>query len=196
MAEKGNPMNISPNEAEEALAAIQTMAQKTRHSIAGGGASISLIITGIVWLVGFTATQFLIGPIVVLIWIGISILGSALATILGIQAGRRVRSASSAVTGKRIALFWVFLVLFAIAALAVARPTDGKQLTMLIILFGMIGQMGMGLLLSFSATWWTVPVVALALAGYFLVSAWFYLWMALLGGGVMIVLGLYIRSRW
>jgi hypothetical protein len=196
MAEKGNPMNISPNEAEEALAAIQTMAQKTRHSIAGGGASISLIITGIVWLVGFTATQFLIGPIVVLIWIGISILGSALATILGIQAGRRVRSASSAVTGKRIALFWVFLVLFAIAALAVARPTDGKQLTMLIILFGMIGQMGMGLLLSFSATWWTVPVVALALAGYFLVPAWFYLWMALLGGGVMIVLGLYIRSRW
>jgi hypothetical protein len=196
MAEKGNPMNISPNEAEEALAAIQTMAQKTRHSIAGGGASISLIITGIVWLVGFTATQFLIGPIVVLIWIGISILGSALATILGIQAGRRVRSASSAVTGKRIALFWVFLVLFAIAALAVARPTDGKQLTMLIILFAMIGQMGMGLLLSFSATWWTVPVVALALAGYFLVPAWFYLWMALLGGGVMIVLGLYIRSRW
>jgi hypothetical protein len=189
-------MNISPNEAEEALAAIQTMAQKTRHSIAGGGASISLIITGIVWLIGFTATQFLTGPIVASIWIGISILGSTLATILGIQAGRRVRSASSAVTGKRIALFWVFLVLFAIAALAVARPTDGKQLTMLIILFAMIGQMGMGLLLSFSATWWTVPVVALALAGYFLVPAWFYLWMALLGGGVMIVLGLYIRSRW
>jgi hypothetical protein len=196
VTEKGNPMNISPNEAEEALAAIQTMAQKTRHSIAGGGASISLIITGIVWLIGFTATQFLTGPIVASIWIGISILGSTLATILGIQAGRRVRSASSAVTGKRIALFWVFLVLFAIAALAVARPTDGKQLTMLIILFGMIGQMGMGLLLSFSATWWTVPVVALALAGYFLVPAWFYLWMALLGGGVMIVLGLYIRSRW
>jgi hypothetical protein len=196
VTEKGNPMNISPNEAEEALAAIQTMAQKTRHSIAGGGASISLIITGIVWLIGFTATQFLTGPIVASIWIGISILGSTLATILGIQAGRRVRSASSAVTGKRIALFWVFLVLFAIAALAVARPTDGKQLTMLIILFAMIGQMGMGLLLSFSATWWTVPVVALALAGYFLVPAWFYLWMALLGGGVMIVLGLYIRSRW
>ena len=34
------------------------------------------------------------------------------------------------------------------------------------------------------------------LVGYFLVPAWFYLWMALLGGGVMIVLGLYIRRRW
>jgi hypothetical protein len=189
-------MNISPNEAEEALAAIQKMTQKTRHSIAGGGASISLIITGIVWLVGFTSTQFLTGPIVASIWIGISVLGSALATVMGIQAGRRVRSVSSAITGKRIALFWVLLVTFAAAAIAVARPADGKQLTMLIILFAMIGQMGMGLLLSFSATWWTIPVVALALDGYFLLPAWFYLWMAVLGGGVMIVLGLYIRSRW
>lgn len=196
MNEKDNLMSISPNEAEEALAAIQTMTQKTRHSLAGGGASISLIITGIVWLVGFTATQFLTGPIVASIWIGISILGSVLATVMGIRVGRRMRSASSAVTGKRIAIFWVLLVLFAIASIAVARPADGKQLTLLIILFAMTGQMGMGLLLSFSATWWTVPVVALALIGYFFVPAWFYLWMALLGGGVMIVLGLYIRSRW
>ena len=196
MSKQSDPMDISSTEAEEALAAIQTMAQKTRHSIAGGGASISLIITGIVWLVGFTSTQFLTGPIVASIWIGISILGSVLATVMGIRAGRRVRSASSAVTGKRIAIFWMLLILFAAASLVVARPADGKQLTMLIILFAMIGQMGMGLLLSFSATWWTVPVVALALAGYLLVPAWFYLWMALLGGGVMIVLGLYIRSRW
>ena len=47
-------MNISPNEAEEALAAIQKMTQKTRHSIASGGAYITLIVTGIVWLVGYT----------------------------------------------------------------------------------------------------------------------------------------------
>ena len=46
-------MNISPNEAEEALAAIQKMTQKTRHSIASSGAYIFLIITGIIWLVGF-----------------------------------------------------------------------------------------------------------------------------------------------
>jgi hypothetical protein len=196
MNEKDNPMNISHDEAEEALAAIQTMAQKTRRSIAGGGAYISLIITGIVWLVGFTATQFLTGSIVPSIWIGVSILGSALATILGIRAGRRVHSASTAVTGKRIAIFWILLILFAAATIAVARPADGKQLTLLIILFAMTGQMGMGLLLSFSATWWTVPVVALALVGYFIVPVWFYLWMALLGGGVMVILGLYIRRRW
>jgi hypothetical protein len=189
-------MNISPSEAEEALAAIQTIAQKTRRSIASGGASISLIITGIVWLVGFTSTQFLTGPIVAWIWGVVSILGSAAATFLGIQAGKRVRSVSANETGKRIATFWGLLILFGAAGVAVARPTDGKQLTMLIILFAMIGQMGMGLLLSFSATWWTVPVVALTLTGYFLFPDIYYLWMALLGGGTMIILGLYIRFRW
>jgi hypothetical protein len=189
-------MNISPNEAEEALAAIQTMAQKTRHSIASGSVYISLIITGLVWLIGFTATQFLSAPLIIWIWIVTSIVGSVFATFMGIRTAKRVRITSSAVTGKRIVIFWVLLTLFAAAIIAVAHPTDGKQITLIIILFAMIGQMGMGLLLSFSATWWTVPVAAVALLGYFLAPEWFYLWMGLLGGGVMIVLGVYIRYRW
>ncbi len=189
-------MNLSPTEAEEALASIRNVTQKTRHSLAGGGASISLIITGVVWLIGFTATQFLAGPFVLWIWIAASLVGGTLATFMGLRLGKNVRSPSAAVTGRRIAIFWLLLILFGGATLVVAHPADGKQLTLLIILLAMIGQMGMGLLLSFSATWWTVPVVALALAGYFFASAWFYLWMALLGGGVMILLGVYIRYRW
>ena len=100
-------MNISPNEAEEALAAIQTMTQKTRHSIASSGAYIFLIITGIVWLVGFLATQFLTGEIVAYIWIGMSILGSALAIRPGHPDGQarpqpidsRLRQSESASSG-------------------------------------------------------------------------------------------------
>ena len=189
-------MTISPSEAEETLAAIQTMTQKTRRSIASGSAYISLIITGIVWLIGFSATQFLTAPLIVWIWVVTSIVGSAFATFLGIRTGKRVHIASSAVTGKRIAIFWGLLTLFAAAIIAVARPTEGKQITLLIILLAMIGQMGMGLLLSFSATWWTVPVAAVALVGYFFAFDWFFLWMGLLGGGVMIAVGLYIRLRW
>jgi hypothetical protein len=67
---------------------------------------------------------------------------------------------------------------------------------MLVIIFTMIGQSAMGLLLSFSSTWWALPITALALAGYFLLPGLFYLWMGILGGGAMIALGLYIRMRW
>ncbi len=189
-------MNISTNEAEEALAAVQKVTQKTRQSIASSGASITLIVTGIVWLVGYLSTQFLQGDIIIYIWVVMSILGSALGTIMGIRRGRRVRSPFTTVYATRIGIFWLLLVLFGIAAITVARPADGKQLTMLIILFIMIGQMAMGLLFSFSSTWWALPITALALAGYYLLPGIFYLWMAVLGGGGMIALGLYINSRW
>ncbi len=189
-------MNISPSEAEEALSAIQNMMRKTRHSIASSGVYIFLIITGSIWLVGFLSTQFLSGPIVAYIWIGITLLGSALSIFLGTRMGKRVRSSSVNATAKRAGLFWLFLVLFGIAAIAIARPTDGKQITMFIILFIMLGQLAMGLLVSFSSTWWALPITALALIGYFLLPNFFYLWMGILGGGGMIALALYIHSRW
>jgi hypothetical protein len=189
-------MNISPDEAEEALATIQRMTQKTRHSFASSGAYIFLIITGIVWLVGFLTTQFLSGAIVAYIWIGMSLLGSALSVMLGRRMGPRVRGPSASASARRAGVFWLLLLCYGIAAIAIARPTDGKQVTMFIILFIMLGQLAMGLLLSFSAVWWALPITALALIGYFLLPGIFYLWMGVLGGGGMIVLALYIRARW
>lgn len=189
-------MNISPNEAEEALTAIQRTMQKSRRSFASSGAYIFLIITGAIWLVGFLSTQFLSGAIVVYIWTGISLLGSVLSVLLGTRMGRRVRGPSTAAYAKRIGIFWLLLVFYGVAAISVARPTDGKQVTMLVILFIMVGQLAMGLLFSFSSVWWAPPITALALVGYFLLPDIFYLWMGVLGGGGMIALALYIRSSW
>jgi hypothetical protein len=189
-------MDISPSEAEDALAAIETMARKTRHSIASSGTYINLVVTGIIWLVGFTCQQFLPDEIVGYIWAGLTIVGGGLGTALAFRAGRRVRSPATAPTVRRVGLFWLLLILYGIAAIAIARPRDGKQLTVLIVLFIMVGQLGMGLLFSFSSVWWVLPITALTLVGYFLLPGMFYLWMAILGGGGMILLGLYIRWRW
>jgi len=189
-------MNVSPNEAEEDLRAIQRMTQKTRRSIASSGAYIFLMVTGIIWLVGFLATQFLSGNIVAYIWIGMSLLGSALSIPLGKRMGKRVRSPAVSASTKRAITFWLLLVCYGMATIAIARPTDGKQVTMLIILFIMIGQLSMGLLVSFASVWWALPITALALTGYFLLPGYFYLWMGVLVGGGMIALGAYIRLRW
>jgi hypothetical protein len=99
-------------------------------------------------------------------------------------------------TAKRFGLFWVFLIFYGAAAILVASPGDGKQITILIVLFAMIGHLSLGLLLSFSTVWWPLPITALALAGYFLFPGIFYLWMGVLVGGAMIALGVYIRYRW
>ncbi|MGD2148631.1 MAG: hypothetical protein PVH41_18190 [Anaerolineae bacterium] len=189
-------MDISPSEAQEALAAIDVVAHKTRQSIAGSGAYVTLISTGIVWLGGFMATQFLPEGIIPYVWLGLSIVGGTLGTVMGLRAGRRVRSPSAAGMAKRIGLPWLLLVVYGGATIAVLWPMDGTQLTVLVAQFVMVGHMAMGLLFSFAAVWWVLPITALVLIGYFLVPGWFYLWMSLLGGGGMIALGLYIRSRW
>ncbi len=189
-------MNISPDEAEAALATIRETERQSRRSFASGGAYVFLIITGVIWLIGFLSTQFLSGPIVAYIWTAISVLGAALSIVLGARRGSRVRGPSVSASARRAGLFWLLLILYAGAVIAVVRPTDGKQVTTLIILFTMIGQLAMGLLLSFSAVWWALPITALALIGYFLFPGIFYLWMGVLGGGGMIGLALYIRRRW
>ncbi len=189
-------MNVSPDEAKEALAAIQKVTERTRHSVASSGAYIFWIITGVIWMVGFVATQFLVGPVLLAIWLGTSVVGSAVSVLLGTRAGKRVRRPSTDVYGRRAGLFWLLLVFYCIAVIAVAKPTDGKQVTMFIILFVMIGQLGMGMLVSYASVWWAIPITALALAGYFLLPGYYYLWMGVLVGGSMTALGLYIRSRW
>jgi len=188
-------MNITPTEAEEALAAIQQIEQKTRHAIASSGSYITMIVTGIVWLIGFICTQFLpeISPY---IWIGLSIFGSVLGAIWGFRIGSRVRSPANTAMAKRAGLFWFFLIFYCVATIAVVQPTDGKQITVLVILFALIGHLSLGLLLSFAAVWWPLPITALVLISYFLLPDLFYLWMGILGGGGMIALGLYIRNRW
>lgn len=189
-------MTISHDEAEEALAAIRAVEHRTRASIVGSHGYVYLIVTGIVWLLGFAATQFLEGPLLSAIWGTLSVVGSLAGILLGSRLGRRVRAPAMVATAKRAILIWGLLVLYGAAAIAVAHPTDGRQVTMLIILFSMVGQLAMGLLLGFASVWWAVPVTLLALAGYTFAPGIFYLWMAVLGGGGMVALGLIIRSRW
>jgi hypothetical protein len=190
-------MELTPTEAEQALAAIQTMIKKTRRSVASSGSYLFLYVWGVIWLIGFTCSQFLADAIVGKIWAGLNILGAVLSVVIGIRMNRGVRRASvSPVLGKRIALFWWMLWLFCGAAIAVIWPPEPKQLAIMIILFVMIGWIAMSLLLSTMSVWWGLAFTALALVAYFILPGYFYIIMAILGGGGMIALGFYIRSRW
>lgn len=172
------------------------MMQKTRRAISSSGAYGFLIVWGAVWLLGFLCSHFLPNEIAGHIWMGLDILGGVLSAIIGIRMGKRVRSPSAVTSGKRIGIFWLLLFLYCIAAIRVAWPVDDKQVAMFIILFVMVGWLAMGLLLSPYSLWPGLVITTLALIGYFLLPDIFYLWMAILGGGGMIAMGIYIRYRW
>jgi hypothetical protein len=189
-------MNISPNEAEESLVAVEKIMQKTRRSIASSGVHISLVVTGLIWLIGFICTQFIKGQTLIYIWIGISVIGSMTASILGFRSSRRVHISNALPTARRIGLIWLLLVVYCLAAIAIGWPLDGKQLTMFINLFVLIGWLFTSQQLSSAPIWPGLIIIAFLLGGYFLLPEFYYLWMAIVGGGSLISLGLYIRLRW
>jgi hypothetical protein len=189
-------MNISPTEAEEALTAIQIMMEKTRRSISSSGAYKFLILWGAIWMIGFLGSQFLPKEIASYVWIGLDILGGILSAVIGVRMNRGVRTSAPSTSGKRIGFFWLLLFLYCVAAVAVAWPVDGKQFAMFIILFVTLGWIAMGLLLSFASIWWGIVLLGISLVSYFLLPEYFYLIMAFVGGGGMIVLGIYVRNRW
>ncbi len=189
-------MNITPDEAQQALAAIQTMAQKTRRALSSSGAYLFLIVWGAVWLVGFLGNQFLTSQHAGYLWFGLDIVGALLSWFIGARMGRRVRSAGGSVSGKRIAWFWILLFLYVVALIGVAWPVDVKQIAVFIVLVIMLGWLAMGLLLSITSIRLTLAITALTLVAYFAFPAYFHFIMAFLGGGGMIAFGIYIRNRW
>jgi len=189
-------MQITPNEAQESLAAISSMMQKVRRAVAAGGTQYFLILWGFVWLFGFLASQFLSGKIAGYVWLGLDLLGGLASFAIGLWLRRRVRNASVSVTGGRIALFWLTLFTYCMLAIWIAGPMNGKQVAMFIIIFVLVGWMAMGFLLSISMVRVVLLVTAIAFGGYYLLPDYFYLCMAVLGGGTLIGCGLTIRFWW
>jgi hypothetical protein len=189
-------MEITPNEAEESLAAIGSIKKKMRHAAATGGAHYFLILWGVIWFLGFLGSYFLGDRIAARVWMVLDILGGLASWGIGVSMSRRVRNASVSATSGRIALFWWSLFAYCALTVWIAWPLDSKQLAMFIVIFAMLGWIAMGFLLSYSLIKLALFVTALAFGSYYLLPDYFYLCMALLGGGAMIGSAVYIRFRW
>ena len=189
-------MNISTPEAEEALQIIQATVRKTQRAIANSGAYNFLIVWGFVWFFGFLTSHFVSDQTIGYIWMSLDILGGLVSAVIGIRISRNVRSPAGLASAKRIAWFWLLLFLYCFSLILVAKPVDGKQMAMIIIIFVMIGWVAMAMLLSVASVWWGLAITLTALIGYFVLPGIFYLWMAVLGGGGMVALGFYIRKKW
>lgn len=188
-------MNINLNEAQESLQAIQHIMKKTKHMISSSGAYKFLFLWGAIWLVGFLSSQFIHTIMIGYIWAGLDVIGGFLSAFIGIRMSRVVHNESNP-SGIRIGAFWWALMALCALCILVVWPIDWKQLSMLIILFVMAGWIAMALLFKAVSVWLGIAVIALAFIGYYLLPDFFFLWMAILGGGGMIAAGFYVRSRW
>src|SRR5258708_23739157 len=106
-------MNVTPEEAQEALDAIQQTTVKTRRGLAYY--AYQQILWGLLWLVGFLVSQFVQPSILNWVWITVPIVGAIGSAIVGISQGRRMRvtpDSRLAFISPRVGIIFPILYLF------------------------------------------------------------------------------------
>lgn len=185
-------MNVSQQDAQEALELIQEVTTQTRQAVASGSAPYYMILWGIVWFFGFFLNHFLPGTIGEWIWMGLVSVGILISAVIGLRISSRIRIPG----GKRFTLLPVVIICYCVLIIWIAHPMTGEQISVLVVLFAMFGYVIMGILVEPVAIWVGTLTTVLTIIGYYFLLPYYNLWMAFLSGGTLVLGGTFILRKW
>lgn len=181
-------MPISPSEAEHTLRDISLAGSTSARFYGYRVASPHLILWGVIWALGYGANYFF--PSQVLFWPALVLIGIGGSSWFGWKAGR----SSTSPGGWRYAATALVVLLFVAAVFAVMPPRSEAQVSAFFPIFvafsyAVMGIWTGGLRLIVTAA----SIAALTLGAFFWLSDIFILWMAVVGGGALILGGIWFR---
>jgi CHASE2 domain-containing sensor protein len=186
-------MNISPSEAQETLASIRETEDQMRKALNASGGGYQMLIWGAIMLIGYTLNQFADRIPVAAIagtWIVLSTLGNIVSVVMSIRMARKFHSPYGARIGAMLPIF----ILFGIMGAFFVHPAGPREINLLIYLLVMLWLAMMGLWVKLSMLWISLVFSGLMLFGYLVLPDYFFLWLAIVGGGAMIGSGLFLLS--
>src|SRR5579859_5677338 len=177
-------MALSPDEAAQALneiAAAETRSRTAYAYLLGGS---YLILWGVIWVVCYSLVDFRPAAVST-IWA----IGSAAGIAGSVLLGRRRRDRR----GWRAFVPATAYVVFTFLLLNILHPRSIEDCSIAVALVVSLAYVQIGLHLGDRLISIGVALAALSLAGYFWIPAHFHLYMAFVGGGSMILAGLWLR---
>lgn len=183
-------MSIPRQEAADALRDIEEARQQSAKAYHYQRFSPHLFLWGAIWVVGYAVTYF--RPSASLIWAALVPIGLLGSFFLG---GRWSSAPAGASHGGKygVTAFAIFLFITAIFAILPPRSQSqvGAFFPILVALFyALIGIWTGGTRIALLA----LALGALTIAGYFWLPQFFLLWMAGVGGGALILGGVWLRK--
>ncbi|MHC4455676.1 MAG: hypothetical protein ACYS0I_01085 [Planctomycetota bacterium] len=193
-------MNVSHEEAQDSLDQIQAVATRTRKTIAATYDGDLLIMWGLIWFIAFLGTHFFLAW-VWHIWMtlaGIGVIVTLLVSWNQFRSANPIKTPAAEKIGWRIFWFWSLLFIYIFIWLSILRPHHGIQLNAFMCTAIMFAYVVIGLWSkSYYMLWLGLVVTCTTLVGFYLIpSSYYCLWMAPMGGGVLLGTGLYIRFCW
>ena len=191
-------MNVSEEDARASLSAIRDASVQTRRAVSSAYANPLLILWGVLWIIAFTATHFYIAYDFHIFTV-MAVVGSVgTAIVCRIFHSRApFRDDPSEHLGWRIAAFWILLFFYIIIWLFLLTPFSGMQCNAFISTAAMFAYVVMGLWFkSIFMITLGLATTGVTLVGFYLLTPYYCLWMAIMGGGALLCTGLYIRVRW
>ncbi len=191
-------MSLTPDQASDSMKEILRTSRRSAEAHQYANASPGFILWGVIWMIGYAGSDLIprLGwPSLNGLWFSLTAIGIALSFAIG----RRQNAGSEpGAKGRRDSLRWgatIFaLWAFASATFAVMRPTNPLAISAFIPLiiatiYALIGIWG-GLRFLYAG----IAVAVLTLGGFFWLPQYFLLWMAAVGGGSLVLVGLWLRK--
>ena len=182
-------MNITKQEAKASLAEIENAITITRKAM-GHFSGYILMIWGVIWALGFSATQF-IPEQALRFWLPLDLAGF-IGTFLCIRKAKLSRGRTG---GSRIGLAWLILFAYVILWSFLLQPNSRQGVAFFCTVF-MCAYVMMGLWLGRFLLWTGLIVTVTTMIGYYFLSNWFCLWMAITGGGALFISGSLVAKNW
>lgn len=183
-------MGISKSEAASALTDIESA---TRRSGLLKGYHIAgpiLMVWGVIWAVGYSAMGLLEPERWGLVWLVLDVVGITATILLARRGGK---GAAKAGTSWKIMAGVLAVMAFYAATFALFQPSSADvALAYPGVVTGLI-YAGVGIAYAPRYLWIGTAVFAASMVGYFFFQPWLAFWMAAVGGGGLIVAGLWLR---
>jgi hypothetical protein len=188
-------MTLSPNEAADTLRDIAATEHHSHRLYGYRQASSHLIQWGVLWIIGYGLSS-LVPQHGAAIWGTIVTIGF----VAGFAIVLRSHSGVAGRTGTRPRIYWRFPAIavtglaFIFASIAVMSPVSSRQINAFIPLVVAAGYAVLSLWIGMRFLAVGIALAALTLGGFFLLPAHFDVWMAAVGGGALVLGGLWLRS--
>lgn len=191
-------MSLTPDQASDSLKEIQRTIRRSSEAHQYANASPGFILWGVIWIIGYAGSDLLPRYLgwrsLNWLWFFLTIIGVAFSFAIGRHQKSRagIGTRTSGISRRWFASIFT-LWMFASASIAVLRPTNPLAVSafiplMVATVYALLGWGGLRFLYA------GIAVAVLTLGGFFWLPQYFLLWMAAVGGGSLVLVGLWLRK--